>query len=157
MSGPMFKPLRTGFWFNDNPERLRINAALEAATDADLGISALSLQLAQLRKLVAAQGETLAQLGVASHVMAQMLSEAGLLDTELLEDRITAEVARMRADAAPPQAAVAAAHPYRGGTGAPPSPPATTTCVRCSREVQLAETMISETGNVCSTCYVPPI
>ncbi len=104
---------------------------------------ALAEQMTMLGSALAQAQKQLLELSMTTVVMAQMLAEAGTLDTDRLHARIDAELDKLKPKVAPLEP-----HPVKAKPLDTP-----TTCGRCGKSVPQSRTTITEKyGTVCDSC-----
>jgi len=131
------------FWFDTEWKQRRDINDLEAVEQQmQYDVSSVGNGVAQLQKQVL-------ELSMTVVVMSQMLHEAGVVDVAKLQERIDAEMEKLRPKRPQPAAATTGieAHPAK------PKPVDTpVTCARCGQSVLSSHTTITANGTVCDSC-----
>ena len=131
------------YWFDAEWKQRRDINMLEAEEMQvvnDLGTLQTALGQAQ---------KQLFELSMTVVVMAQMLEEAGHLDTNALHERIDAELDKLRRPKPVPAPAPA---PIAAAPSKPKVHDTPVACGRCGKTVPSSQTTITASGTVCDSC-----
>jgi hypothetical protein len=121
---------------NDWRQRTDINTALGEGGAAHYRAELALDDIAELRRVVVAQREQIAELGAVVSVLVKMFGETGAIDGAVLRRRVDAELAAL-AEAARPK----------------PEPVGKQVrCTRCDRMVSATATNLTPDGTVCDRC-----